>query len=481
MTDKKTPKDQLTRRKFGKVAGAAASTAFGFQFVPSHVWGANSTPALAGIGIQGKGSSDIDNSATAGFKVVGLVDVVDSKRTPELDGKLKGHANKREKYPDAKFYTSYSDMLSDLGDKVDAVTISTPDHHHAHAAVAAMKAGKHVYCQKPLTHGIWEARMLAKVAKETGVKTQMGNQAHAQDHMRRVVELVRAGIIGKVKEVHAWTNRPIWPQGFKTPPPAEKVPAWLDWEQWIGPAPFVDYNRNIAPFKWRGWWHYGTGALGDMACHIMDMSYWACDLTAPTSVMAKEEGNSEISAPINSTITFQFPKNKYSVDEGIKYMWYDGQIGAKFDRDKWSLIKGEFNRPKDVLAGLDHTESKGFGSVIIGEKGELFFNRSKNNWIVRPSSALDGFKNWPEQTVPRARNQNPHDEFYDAVVGKIDQTQGNFDYSGPFTEAVLLGCVAQRVPNTKLEWDAGKMEFKGKPETKKLVKRDYRKGWELNV
>ena len=162
-----------------------------------------------------------------------------------------------------------------MGDKVDAVTVSTPDHHHFHASVMAMQAGKHVYCQKPLTHGIWEARMMAQIASQTGVKTQMGNQAHANDHMRRCVELIRAGIIGKVKEIHAWTNRPIWPQGFHSPPAKEAVPAAIDWNQWIGPAPWVDYSHLIAPFSWRGWWDYGTGALGDMACHIMDMGYWA--------------------------------------------------------------------------------------------------------------------------------------------------------------------------------------------------------------
>ncbi len=478
------PRETISRRGFQKSASLATASAFGFQFVPSHVWGANERPALAGIGTGGKGESDINSSANAGFQIVGLVDVVDAKRIPEVTDKMprmRGLLSLRDKHPDAKFYSDWREMLADLGDKVDAVTISTPDHHHAHAAVAAMKAGKHVYCQKPLTHGIWEARMLAKLAADTGVKTQMGNQAHANDHLRRCVELIRAGIIGPVKEVHAWTNRPIWPQGFQAPPPAEPVPEWLDWEQWVGPAPHVEYSSKIAPFAWRGWWHYGTGALGDMACHIMDMSWWALELGSPVAVSGKQQGGSEFSAPINSSLVYEFAPNRHSVPSGVKYHWYDGQIGAEFLADKWSLKPGEFNRPSEILAGFDHTESKGFGSVVIGEKGSLFFNRSKDTWIVSPSKALDGFTAWPAPSLPRARNQNPHDEWFDAVTGKIPQAESHFGLSGPFTEMVLLGCVAQRVPDTRLEWDAENLEIKGRPELKPLIRRDYRPGWELDV
>jgi predicted dehydrogenase len=485
MNDPKKPSDgrAVSRRQFHKSAGLAAASTFGFQFVPSHVWGANERPALAGIGTGGKGESDINNSAAAGFQVVGLVDVIDAKRIPELTGmpRMQGLAKQRDTYPDAKFYADWREMLHDLGDKVDAVTISTPDHHHAHAAVAAMKAGKHVYCQKPLCHGIWEARMLSDLAKKTGVKTQMGNQAHANDHMRRCIELVRAGVIGRVKEVHAWTNRPIWPQGFQTTPPPEPVPAWLDWEQWIGPAPFVEYSPKIAPFNWRGWWNFGTGALGDMACHIMDMPYWGLDLTAPVAITGKQQGGSQWSAPINSTLTYEFAPNQYSVPEGIKYFWYDGQIGAEFKQDTWSLKPGEFNRPQEVLSGMDHTESKGYDCVIIGEKAQLFFNRSKDTWVIRPGAAVDGFTAWPQKTLPRARNQNPHDEWYDAVTGKIGQAESNFTQAGPFTETVLLGCIAQKVPDTRLEWDAVNLEIKGRPDLKPMIKRDYRPGWELAV
>ncbi len=482
----KAPTDhqpRLTRRGFHKAAGSAAASTFAFQVVPSTVWGANERPTLGGIGTGGKGESDIRNSANSGFEVIGLCDVVDAKRVPELTGRpaVKRIFDQRERFPDAKFYTDWREMMADLGDKLDAITVSTPDHHHAHASIAAMKAGKHVYCQKPLTHGIWEARMMAEVAKQTGVKTQMGNQAHANDGMRRAVELIRAGMIGQVKEVHAWTNRPIWPQGFSSAPPAEPVPEWLDWEQWVGPAPFVDYSFRITPFNWRGWWHYGTGALGDMACHIMDMAYWALGLDAPVAVKGEENGGTELSAPINSIITYEFAPNEYTVPEGVTYTWYDGYVGATFDPQRWALVKktNEYNHPDNrVLQGLDFNK---YGSVVVGTRGSLIYNRNNENWVVMPSSGLDGFTDWPAPSIPRARGQNPHHEWFDAVTGKIDQPESNFGLAGPFTETVLLGCLAQRVPNERLEWDAAKMEVRGRPELKPYIQREYRPGWELKV
>ncbi len=480
---KRTSSTKSTRRNFSKKIGlaAGASSVFGFQFVPSHVWGANSRIQLAGIGSGGKGKVDIAESAKVGMHVAALVDVVNTERlsisgadkgAKKLKSRLASMGQTRKAFPDAKFYGDYREMIHDMGDKIDAVTVSTPDHHHFHAAILAMKAGKHVYCQKPLTHGIWEARTLAKVAKETGVQTQMGNQAHANSHMRRAVELLRAGILGKVKEVHAWTNRPVWPQGFDAPPPAAPVPVGIDWEQWIGPAPEVDYSPKIAPFAWRGWWNYGTGALGDIACHIMDMSYWGLELGSPKTIKAIQEGGSELSAPINSTITYDF------AEKGVKYFWYDGQKGARFDDENWRLIPGEFNRPDDrILEGVDY---KKYGSVVIGERGKLFFNRFRDTWFLKPGSSLDGF-NYPEQSIPRARNDNNYAEWLDAIEGKVEHGQSYFGYAGPFTETVLLGSIAQRNPGEKLKWDSEKLEFKGRPDLKKQIRRDYREGWKIEV
>jgi predicted dehydrogenase len=308
-----TKKMKLNRRQFSKNASATVGALAGFHFFPALADKKIEKPTLAGIGAGGKGTADIMGSSKAGFEIVALVDVVDVSNLgglrgdKKMQGRIKKMGQSRSAFPDARFFSDYRVMLEAMGDKVDAVTVSTPDHHHYHASSMAMMAGKHVYCQKPLTHGIWEARRLNEIASQTGVKTQMGNQAHANSHMRRCIELIRAGVIGKVTEIHAWTNRPIWPQGFAAPPEKQPVPKGIDWNQWVGPAPWVDYSPRIAPFAWRGWWDYGTGALGDMACHIMDCGYWAMTPDsgkplAPVAVTAKQEGATDFSPPINGSL-----------------------------------------------------------------------------------------------------------------------------------------------------------------------------------
>ena len=331
-----------------------------------------------------------------------------------------------------------------------------------------------------------EAR-LAELAAKTGVVTQMGNQAHANDHMRRVVELVRAGLIGDIVEVHAWTNRPIWPQGIPAWPEKEAVPSHVNWDLWIGPAPFRDYSPQIAPFKWRGYWDFGTGALGDMACHIMDMSYWSMDVGAPVSVSAVSAdgrgAQSDISPPTWATIEYQFVAKN---GKPIKYMWYDGYKDAVFNPDKWALeskidggkIREPNTPPDEILEGMNSTESKGYDSLIVGSSGKIWFNRSKNTWFVKPGALMDGFE-YPAPSIPRARGENPHNEFYDAIqAGDPALPQSKFAQSGPFTEMVLLGNLAVRL-NKKVEWDSKTLTSPNCPEAAPLIKRDYREGWAL--
>ena len=478
MSKHRAPATSVSRRTFAKTVAATFGAASGFHFFPSLANKRLEKPALAGIGAGGKGQSDISGSAAAGFEIVALVDIVDTKRLTNLEGRLRRMGAMREAYPDASFHTDYREMLSELGDKVDAVTVSTPDHHHFHASALAMLDGKHVYCQKPLTHGIWEARMLARIAEQTGVKTQMGNQAHANDHMRRCVELIRAGAVGKVEEIHAWTNRPIWPQGFSAPPAKEPVPDGIDWEQWIGPAPWVDYSSRIAPFGWRGWWDYGTGALGDMACHIMDLGYWAMMPGAPQSVVAEQQGGTSLSPPINSKITWQFGPGANTGSDGFRFHWYDGYIDAEFDPETWQLKKrGEdYNHPDaDVLDGQDFTK---FGSVVIGSEGKLFFNRGQG-WELKRAIPFDVDE--VSQSIPRASGQNNYREWFDAIEGKIDQSQSYFGHAGPLTETVLLGVMAQRFPDVPLRWDSEKLEIIGRPELSRHIQREYRSGWQLQV
>lgn len=475
--------EKVTRRAFHKKVGGAFGALSGFYFLPALAEKKLEKPTIAGIGIGGKGASDLAGAKNAGFEVVALVDTFDTTKFSSDDRRVKRIDDSRKLYQDASFYLDYREMLHEMGDKVDAVTVSTPDHHHYHASALAMQAGKHVYCQKPLTHGIWEARSLADLTQKTGVKTQMGNQAHAKDHMRRCVELIRAGVIGKVREIHAWTNRPIWPQGFASPPKAEKIPTGVDWEQWIGPAQWVDYSPKIAPFAWRGWWEFGTGALGDMACHIMDMGYWAMQpgtghYLAPTSVVAKQQGATDFSPPINSIITWNFDESPYATSKGFKFHWYDGYVNANFNRESWQLEKesDEYNHPNSEI--LDGMSFKDFGSVIIGEEGKLFFNRAKKNWVLKTSNKIDEFQ-WPDPSIARAREEDSYKEWMDAIEGKIDQSESNFNLAGPMTETILLGVLAQRQPNEKLNWDPQALEVRDRPELSKWIRREYREGWTL--
>ena len=436
--------NNYSRRKFIKSASIGA---LGFQVVPSRVFGANERVALAGIGAGGKGSSDIAGARDAGAEVVGLCDV-DAGR---LNQAVK-------KYPGSKGYTDYRKLFDELGKSIDAVTVSTPDHMHFHAALRAVQMGKHTYVQKPLTHSIWEARKLANEARKAKVVTQMGNQAHAGEPIRRAVELIRSGVIGKVKEVHSWTNRPIWPQGLEKKLTAQEVPKNMDWDLGIGPAPMRPYNSGYAPFKWRGWWDFGTGALGDMGCHIMDMPFWALDLKYPTSVEAKQNGNSLECGPNKSIVTYTFPEGKYN--HKMPFVWYDGGY-----MPEESVFEGTI---------VNSQNAKKFDLIIIGEKGKFLFNRNSTKWKTSPEGLLDNVN--PEKTIPRVKNEDQ--EWVDAIRGVGSEPLSGFAYSGPFTETVLLGNLAVRL-GKRIAWDGVNLKATNAPEAEELIKRPYRKGWEV--
>ena len=303
---------------------------------------------------------------------------------------------------------------------------------------------------------------MTEEARKAKVITQMGNQAHAGEPIRRAVELIQAGIVGKVREAHIWTNRPIWPQGMPTYPKAESVPAGLNWDLWIGPAEQVGYSPEIAPFKWRGFWNFGCGALGDMACHIMDMAFWALELDSPTSVKADFGGATEVAAPNWSTITYQFPKKE---NRGpIKLVWYDGKNGDEPNVPPASLLRGE--------------NADRYGSAIVGDKGIMYFNRNNLNWVVKPTGNLDGFE-WPERTIPRVKDGDPYVEWVEALKSGV-QPLSNFEQSGPFTEVVLLGNLSFRLGGQKIEWDGPNLRSPNTPEAVALIRRPYRDGWEIS-
>jgi predicted dehydrogenase len=326
---------------------------------------------------------------------------------------------------------------------------------------------------------VWEARRLAEVAAETRVQTQMGNQAHAGEPIRRAVEIIRAGVIGRVTEVHAWTNRPIWPQGQAEWPAAEPVPAGLDWEQWIGPAPFRAYSRAIAPFNWRGFWDFGAGALGDMGCHIMDMPCWALGLRAPATIEAWHEGGTAIAAPQRSRVTYRFPTSV--LGSPVKFIWYDGVVGkegAYANPPPAELWKADFPTADHVFRRFD--------LIMVGEKGRMFFGRSRSDWVFKPEALATGAAA-VAKSIPRVRidaaeaatedGGGPYLEWIDAIrTGK--PALSNFAESGPFSETVLLGNVALRL-GRKVEWDARTLTVKNAPEAAPLIRRAYRKGWEL--
>lgn len=478
---KSTP---LNRRTFLK---ASATAALAFNILPASARGANSRIQVGCIGVGGKGYSDTMSTAAAGAAIIALCDVADPRRS-ELGRNKKaakeGKNAKRaetilDKFPDARLFTDYREMIASMPG-LDAVTVSTPDHHHFHASMLAMKKSLHVYCQKPISHSIWEARRLAEAAAQYKVQTQMGNQAHAGEPIRRGVELIRAGVIGRVSEVHAWTNRPIWPQGMTAYPKGEPVPRGLDWDLWIGPAPFREYSRAIAPFNWRGWWDFGAGALGDMGCHIMDMPYWALALTAPDSVEAKQEGGTAVAGPHWSTITYRFPTSFFN--QPVKFVWYDGvtsKDGVYQHTAPEELWKADFPTADHVFRRFD--------LLLVGDKGRMFFSRARQDWVFKPETLTEGF-NPPPKTIPRVPTDvidgkgddsgGPYVEWLNAIkTGK--PALSNFASSGPFSETVLLGNLALRL-GKRVEWDAKKLVAKNAPEAAAIIRRPYRKGWELS-
>jgi len=468
----------LNRRAFLRVSATAA---LGFHILPASARGANSRIQVACVGVGGKGHSDTMATSAAGAEIVAMCDVANPRQSGlGRRGKGKPDETILDRFPAARLFTDYREMLTTM-DGIDAITVSTPDHHHFHASMLAMRKGRHVYCQKPISHSIWEARRLGEVAVLYKVQTQMGNHAHAGEPIRRAVELIRAGVIGRVTEVHAWTDRPIWPQGMTAWPEAEPVPKGLEWDLWVGPAPFRDYSPQLAPFKWRAYWDFGAGALGDMGCHILDMPYWALALTSPQSVEAWQEGATEIAAPHRSKVTYHFQTSVFRAP--VKLIWYDGVVakdGIYRHAPPEELWRSEFPTADHVF--------RRFELILVGEKGRMFFGRSRKDWVFKPEKLTTDFTE-PPKTLPRVPRGA------EDAIGQVDESGGpyvewinairtgtpalsNFAVAGPFSESVLLGNLAIRL-GTRIAWDAKNLVAKGAPEAGPLIRRNYRKGWDL--
>ena len=429
---------RIDRRDFMRGAGAVGA---GLMLTGSARGAARRDKLnIASFGVGGRGWSNV--SAMAGENVVALCDVDDLQAQKA-----------REKYPDALFFNDYRALLAEVGDKLDAVTISTPDHMHAPIAVAAMERGLHVYCEKPLTWSIEEARVLRMYAEEKGLVTQMGNQGTAQDGFRTGVELLRARVLGAVREVHIWTNRPVWPQALPTPTEIQPVPKHIDWYLWLGCAPDRPFHQAYLPFKWRGWYDYGCGALGDMACHTVNLAYMGLELDAPTRVVAESTPLFDDCYPAGCRITFDFPAR--GEREALKLVWYDGTMRP----------------PADLLEGR---EMPGSGCLILGERGSMFSPDDYGR--VQEIRLADGAQ-VPTVAPTLPRSPGHHEEWLAAIRGD-GKTLSNFSHAGPFTEAVLLGNLALRV-GKPIDWDAKRMVARGCPEAEALIRRQYRPGFSI--
>ena len=442
--NKKQQGGEMSRGHFLTTTAAAATA---FTIVPRHVLGGpgyqapSDTLNIAGIGVGGMGRNNVQGCAEAGENIYALCDV---------DYEYAARCFKL--YPKAKKYKDYREML-EKEPSIDAVIVATPDHNHAHIAMAAMKAGKHVFVQKPLTTTIYEARKLKEAAREYKVATQMGNQGHAGEGNRLIVEWVADGAIGPVREVHCWTNRPIWPQGIDRPEDTPKVPKTLDWDLWLGPAPVRPYHPAYLPFKWRGWWDFGTGALGDMACHIMDTPVWALNLGHATSAEAFATPVNEETAPLRSMITFEFPARGSM--PSVKMTWYDGGL--------LPLRPPELEEGRDLRRGA---------VLLVGDDGIIMCGEYGRNQRLIPESAMKAYEQ-PEPTIPRS--PGIHEGWIRACKGG-EPASSNFEVSGTLTEIMLLGNLAIR-SGKRIEWDGPNMKVLNVPEAQKYVTREFREPW----
>jgi predicted dehydrogenase len=472
----------LTRRRALQLgtAGALGYLLTGHAASVRRAYGANEKIRVAGIGIGGKGGSDIEQ-AGAVMEVVALCDI-DGERLNAAGGK----------WPSAKKYFDYRKLFDEAAKEFDAVTVSTADHSHAPASVLAMRLGKHVYCQKPLTHTVWEARLMREVAAKEKVCTQMGNQGSALNGLRRAVELIHAGALGAVREAHVWTNRPAhyWKQApdITSRPKEAPVPKHVHWDEFIGPAPMRPYavrdddrakdkkKPAYHPHDWRGYWDFGTGALGDMACHTANMAFRALKLGAPVAVVAEAGEINAETYPAWAHIQYIFAARGDM--PACTLHWYEGK------RDGKLVLPPEALLAKLLKKGEKLVDS---GSILVGDKGTLFSPSDYGaQFRLTPEDAFASLQLAKPEKNPEGvdKDQDPFmkKEWANAIrSNKPALASSNFDYAGQLTETMLMGNIAVRFAGKKLEWDAAKMRFTNSKDATKLVSKEYRKGWDFLV
>lgn len=460
---------RFTRRHFLKTGAAATGLGYFYTAPATSAARAGQQPnakiRLGCIGIGGKGDSDSTQAAKYS-QVVAICDTDDGRVAKK--GSEAG-------FTDAKRYFDYRKMLEEMGKDIDAVTVSTPDHTHAPASLMAMRMKKHVYCQKPLTHTVEEARQMRLVAKEMGVCTQMGNQGSASEGVRRAAEIVAAGVLGDVKEAHIWTDRPAthWKQApdIVARPPERPVPAGLHWNEWIGTAPVRPYAQGYHPGRWRGFWDFGTGAIGDMGCHTANLTFRALQLGFATSVVADARDLNPETYPSSSRVTFQFPvRGKMPA---VAVTWYEGFRDGKKLTPPDELLK-KVLKQNEKLANS--------GCILVGSKGMLFSpNDYGERWTLH-GEGLDDAAKAVEKTLPRngRGDDGMKAEWFQAIKeNKPTVAFSNFEFAGMMTETILLGNIASRFTGERLEWDAPSLKFTNHAKANEFVRVEYRKDFKV--
>ncbi|HEX6986934.1 MAG TPA: Gfo/Idh/MocA family oxidoreductase [Planctomycetaceae bacterium] len=460
---------KTTRRQF---LATAASAAAAFTIVPRHVLGGpgHVPPSEAiNVALVGAGGRAVQNLRElfkeADCRVVAVADPVEhidlseffykgvAGRGPVVETVEKHYGEKTPGFKCAA-YEDFRELLDKEKD-LDAVLCSTPDHTHACVSVPAMRAGKHVYCEKPLTHNVWEARLMAQVAAETGVATQMGNQGHSNEGIRKVVEWLRAGAIGPVREVHAWASTSRWNKTLAGPPEGADVPAGVNWDLWLGPREERPYSPAYHPVAWRDFWDFGAGTLGDFGCHDLDAACWALDLAAPESIESRAAGYSDGQiTPHGELVFYEFgPRGDMPP---VKVTWYGGGLKPA--------------TPKDWPAG---EPLPGRGVLFVGDKGVMFGAGAGGE--PKLLGKLDEEFERPEPTIPRSKGH--YRDWLDACKGG-EPAGSNFAYGARLTELALLGVASLRL-GKRIDWDAAAMKAKGLPEADAILKEAYRPGWEI--
>jgi predicted dehydrogenase len=471
--------ERFHRRKLLKRAAALAGAAAGTRLlgVPSLLAGPspNSTLRTVVIGCANQGIASVNAAVTE--RLVALVDVDENHLAKTMKWI-------EERAPDVKpssikIFYDYRKMFDEIRDQIDAVFVATPDHNHAPASMIAIKLGKGVYVEKPLAHSVDEVRRLTEAAKKHNAITQMGNQGHSGEGIRRLCEYIWAGAIGNVVETHSWA--PTGRGGVGGRLPTKPVPQGLHWDEWIGPAPYRDYHEELHPQLWRSWWDFGDGSVGDWGCHNLDGSFMALKLGAPTSVEAVEQyGGSDERFPLRNTIRWDFPARGDAPP--VKVFWYDGYANdfdpARKDDEPEAALKAQ-NRPP-IVAELEKKYGRNLrngGTIYVGGKGIMYTGNYAGSPRILPEEKHRAFP-VPPKTLPRVRGTHQDDFLRACKDGQ--PACSNFSYSGPLSEMVLLGCLAIKAgPGKKVEWDAAGMKCTNLPELNRLVKREYREGWTL--